>query len=695
MITFDQIHIHAFGGLKDKTVTLSPSLHIQQGDNESGKSTTLAFLRWVLYGFPSPADKKLQKPLDGEAPSGSLTLTKDGETMVVHRLTPTSGKDKVQLLSSDGTPILPEGTEPGEYLFGISREIFDQTAMIRQGDGGAVDGKKLSAAMNNILTAANEDISVEKAIALLDQARVALYYINKKGGRIAEEEAEISRLRASLQEARASGEETAQTEGLLADKTKTLAAHTKRKETYEALMLAYRVQKRKEKEELLRSRLARKCEAEAAFAEVKEQGIGNGLVPNEDFTAAIREASGAVGEKERALNEAQRALVLAAALNEDGADREFALRGGSEAVIADCRGHLERSKRYRLWGILLLVLVIGIVFLVLSAAEKKKAGDLLAVFGCESLEALEALAAARAARVRHADRQRASAEAQAKQASADLAEAKAALNALCAQAGLTPEEMALALPRYEQTLLRARAEAREANAAYLSTKELLESEEAPGPIPDSLPDLPEGFDPVDTARKHKFYAEQIPLLQKQIHALQIKLTELRATHADPAALADAIGEKKKQLAAMREDYAAIALAMETLESASRSMRDNVTGGLSAMAAGYLREMTGGRYDTLGVDDSFAIHTPHPDRGGMAVTAAFLSEGTRNQAYLALRMALSRLLCPGDMPPLLLDEALVYLDDTRLAGVLALFEKEARQVIVFTASSREKRILGMA
>ncbi len=58
----------------------------------------------------------------------------------------------------------------------------------------------------------------------------------------------------------------------------------------------------------------------------------------------------------------------------------------------------------------------------------------------------------------------------------------------------------------------------------------------------------------------------------------------------------------------------------------------------------------------------------------------------------MRLAVSQLLCPGT--PLILDDALVRFDDSRLAAALRVLRQEAesRQVLLFTCQSREQEAL---
>ena len=66
-----------------------------------------------------------------------------------------------------------------------------------------------------------------------------------------------------------------------------------------------------------------------------------------------------------------------------------------------------------------------------------------------------------------------------------------------------------------------------------------------------------------------------------------------------------------------------------------------------------------------------------------------SDGTVDQLYLALRLAVAEELIPA--APLVLDDALVRFDDVRLAAAMEILrqQSENKQVILFTCQSREK------
>ena len=105
----------------------------------------------------------------------------------------------------------------------------------------------------------------------------------------------------------------------------------------------------------------------------------------------------------------------------------------------------------------------------------------------------------------------------------------------------------------------------------------------------------------------------------------------------------------------------------------------------------MTRMTGGRYDRLKLDEDFSLLAGAEQEDTLR-EALWRSEGTLDQLYLSLRIAVAEALAPD--APLILDDALVRFDDTRLKAALEILKEEAenKQVILFTCQSREKEML---
>ena len=102
----------------------------------------------------------------------------------------------------------------------------------------------------------------------------------------------------------------------------------------------------------------------------------------------------------------------------------------------------------------------------------------------------------------------------------------------------------------------------------------------------------------------------------------------------------------------------------------------------------LKEITGGKYSMLMIDDKLKMHLY---TGEKKIGIEQVSRGTIEQIYFALRMAASRILF-DDEYPVILDDTFVYYDDKRLENTLRWLVKNKKQIIIFTCQKREEEVL---
>ncbi len=83
----ERLHIDGFGHYHDREFgPLDNGLTLIRGDNEAGKSTLLAFVRAVLFGFPTRGGAQHYPPLRGGRHGGRITLrVEDGRRLTVQR----------------------------------------------------------------------------------------------------------------------------------------------------------------------------------------------------------------------------------------------------------------------------------------------------------------------------------------------------------------------------------------------------------------------------------------------------------------------------------------------------------------------------------------------------------------------------------------------------------------------------------
>jgi uncharacterized protein YhaN len=130
------------------------------------------------------------------------------------------------------------------------------------------------------------------------------------------------------------------------------------------------------------------------------------------------------------------------------------------------------------------------------------------------------------------------------------------------------------------------------------------------------------------------------------------------------------------------------LAHSLLQEATSRFRERAQGPMLRAASGYFAQITGAEFSALQSDESGSqpvLRAQRADSRKVAIEG--LSEGTRDQLYLALRLAALELRRQGGADlPVTLDDVLMTSDDTRAAQVLQALQRFAAggtQVIVFT------------
>lgn len=179
-------------------------------------------------------------------------------------------------------------------------------------------------------------------------------------------------------------------------------------------------------------------------------------------------------------------------------------------------------------------------------------------------------------------------------------------------------------------------------------------------------------------------------VRTRLRTQQAQLTGAALAIGDPMALRSEHAQLLEQRDALERQYAALALAIETLGRADAELQSRFSPQLAQKAADYMDYLTDGRYDELVLARDLSAKARSADDPTPRDTA-YLSAGTADLLYLSVRLALCELTCPTDDPcPLVLDDTLVNFDDARAGRAMALFREIAqhRQVILFTCHGRD-------
>lgn len=169
--------------------------------------------------------------------------------------------------------------------------------------------------------------------------------------------------------------------------------------------------------------------------------------------------------------------------------------------------------------------------------------------------------------------------------------------------------------------------------------------------------------------------EQWYTIQNRIKAPSHSLDELK----------NMIDETKECINRLQMYHTALTTSVQKLNETLDERRQNFAPRLRDMVGKYLSALTSQRYDTVMIPKTYALEV---QSDGAYREYRYLSSGTVDQAYLALRVALSNLLKPKDQKeamPMILDDVLREYDETRSQNALQFLgqQNNQHQLIFFT------------
>ncbi|HSL93950.1 MAG TPA: AAA family ATPase [Bacillota bacterium] len=167
----------------------------------------------------------------------------------------------------------------------------------------------------------------------------------------------------------------------------------------------------------------------------------------------------------------------------------------------------------------------------------------------------------------------------------------------------------------------------------------------------------------------------------EIRNLLYRQSRLEGTH--PSNIAEA-EERQAELAnecrSLQLEAQICGLALRELDGAVREFQSEYRQQISGLIEAGYRRMTGKRRAVF-FDDEFTLRLSEPD--GMEVDPIQLSQGARDQLYIALRLALAEFMSPRSSFPLIFDDPFLTSDHVRLDKIRLALDSAGRQVILLS------------
>ena len=673
-----------FGGLEGAELKLSPGLNVLPSGNETGKSTWSRFIRAMFYGIStaervkqgSLPDKLRYLPWSGKPMQGSMDLIWQNKEITLRRSAPAAGKPMgpCTAVLTGTEERLPElqGADTGERLLGVTESVFRRSAFLSGSELRIDPDRDLEKRLMTLVTSGEELSSSREAEERLRRWQRKRKWRGTSG---------------TLPEAERSLEEKRNALRRMEEGTKRLASLRRDLEEMEQRREALRLELRRHQRDALLEQRRRweRAEREAQelgqrAEEMEAKRAGRTAQTADALRAAVLRLQEA--EKDRAAmeNTLGKAREERNALPDPADTPRLPGRGPGLALIL-LGILLAAFGLFTLLSPILPVPGLGSVLLL--------ACILLVIPGILRLRLVhrreEELRSGRQLDLERAEARIGELERQLRADEEETAECAAALETAKQTALCGGEDPLDAADRLDD-LLRELEQAKNGSASAARLAETLgEGLEEPEALEG------ETTMPRETAERR---------LNETEHDLRETERALNRDEAvfqlqgDPLVLATEAEALEETVAAQTEEYAALDLAQQALSQAAKQMQSRFAPLISQEAGRILKGLTGGRYTGIYFDRDLRFSVqPASDLEPRALE--YLSEGTKNQVYLAVRLAICRLALPGEDPcPLILDDVLLTFDDDRARRALEFLLElgEERQILLFTCTNRERDLL---
>lgn len=703
-----------FGKLNHETITLKPGLNVIEAPNEWGKSTWCAFVLAMLYGIDTSsrskrdfiADKERYAPWSGVPMSGRMDIEWNGRNITIERTT--RGRNVFGQFAAyeteSGIPV-PELTAAncGLELMGVEQSVFARAGFIRLRDMPVTQDESLRRRLHALVTTGDESDSADDLAQKLKDLKNRCRF--NRSGLLPQAEAEESVLRQKLEE--------------LESLQRQITAIEKRQEElrdYQSELENHKQALLFEDDQNFAGKLAM-ARAQLEIADQRAEAMGN--------VCRSLPGLGELENKKRQfllLQEEREALQMQLQLQPPppqlpetapqfrGVDPASAVQQ-AEADRRELDALLSCRKKPNpaVWVAGLLCTLAGIVLLALMQIwQPLLLGVLVTALGVfiqanrktknKHLTAQIQLIARRYApleRSRWVEEAQRYADTQAEYESA-CSRYRAQLHRLDTELKEITQRLdtvtdGLSPTRYEQemeTALQQHKAYADALREHSRLKEMVETLESshcqvqPPQLPDNLT-----FTMPETERILSDVTAEIRQLHRRAGQCQGRMETL----GDIGVLRQQLTAVQHRIGELEQVYSAVVLAQKTLETAKLELQRRFAPRISQRAQVLFAKLTGGRYQRVALGEDLSVSTAAEGEDTLR-GALWRSDGTADQLYLALRLAVAEELTPE--APLVLDDAFVRFDDGRLKETLKILNQSGnqKQVILFTCQSREKKIM---
>lgn len=710
-----KIFVESFGKLEKLTLDFSSGLNVIYGENEVGKSSITAFIKFMLYGFShankrtvAENDKKHYLSWSSAEASGYMDIEQNGRAYKIVRKTTPKSEEAILYDMDKGERVNVKG-EIGEYLLGVPYETYASCAQSLQSDGLSVGGSVLSQQLSNILFSADEDISSKKALTSLDRERITLRHKTGKDGKLWELSAQKEALLDEFEKAKKENSEyialRSQREKLIDQSEKNLELLEESTKEYDSFKLYEKTGLLDELDKLKKETLEKKKRAMELCEKLSKPW-------SKDLCGELGLILSQIRASESALKEAKTKCFN---LEEEG--REYENVYDRQTLTKDLENSKKLKKAIKLFTALFIIafcgalvcaalgflqnnnvylgaavfLPLAILFAILGASKKKALSRLRGKYNDEDVEESAEKMLSLIERHEQYEKEKASSAFYEAECRKRYSEAISNAKAYFGDEELEGKELFEKIIHEQKNLKVCDDAWGEVEVSALAVKRLMESAdfEYLKKIKETVP--PPTKTEAQIRRENDFLQNKQKVLTSQLHDCETKLEVLRATAKEPAEVYARLAQTEEELASENRRFEALELAILALTEAGDDLRRGVSPKIAQYAREILEKSSHGKYGLIIADKEMSLQL---EIDGVPKSIDYLSSGTKDLVYVAFRYGLARLLFSDELPTLIFDDSFGRIDDTRLKELMSLLGEISKQtqIMIFTCHTREQNML---
>ncbi|MBO3368397.1 AAA family ATPase [Clostridium perfringens] len=182
-------------------------------------------------------------------------------------------------------------------------------------------------------------------------------------------------------------------------------------------------------------------------------------------------------------------------------------------------------------------------------------------------------------------------------------------------------------------------------------------------------------------------------IEKEIKDVEYLISSKELTCRSLFLIDEEIAEVKGKIKSLEKKLKGIEIATNYMEKAFKELQKSFGPVINKKVEDIFKDVTKGAYKDLRVSEDYNL-VVKDTKSNKIMDASYLSSGTYDQIYLALRLGIIDIIFEDKKVPIILDESFTQYDDSRLKTMLDIIYKRVykNQIILFTCQKREINIL---